>query len=146
MSMKIDSIPDNSLMMSQLQEMQSRIRQMQTLASEPLETQINASNTVSETPNILQESQTLPKILVEGTTANDGIGKFEDMLRQAFEDVNKIQNESSELQTRFDLGDRSVTLSDVMLASQKSSISFEATMRIRNQVVEAYKSIMQMTV
>ncbi len=146
MSMKIDSIPDNSLMMSQLQEMQSRIRQMQTLASESLETQINASNTVSETPNILQESQTLPKILVEGTSANDGIGKFEDMLRQAFEDVNKIQNESSELQTRFDLGDRSVSLSDVMLASQKSSISFEATMRIRNQVVEAYKSIMQMTV
>ena len=68
------------------------------------------------------------------------------MLNQAFENVNFLQNDSTNKQTRFDLGDRSVTLSDVMLASQKSSISFEATIQIRNKMIEAYKTISQMQI
>jgi len=33
-----------------------------------------------------------------------------------------------------------------MIASQKSSIAFEATVQVRNKVVEAYKEIMSMPV
>ena len=68
------------------------------------------------------------------------------MLHEAFETVNNLQNDSSNKQTRFDLGDRSVTLSDVMIASQKSSISFEATMQVRNKMIEAYRTISQMQI
>ena len=50
------------------------------------------------------------------------------------------------MRTRFDMGDDSVSLSDVMIASQKASIAFEATVQIRNKCVEAYKTIMQMQV
>ncbi len=78
--------------------------------------------------------------------ASDSVGEFARMLAQAFETVNNIQNESASMQTRFDLGDRSITLADVMIASQKSSISFEATLQVRNRMVDAYKQISQMQI
>ena len=39
-----------------------------------------------------------------------------------------------------------MTLSDVMLASQKASISFDATLQVRNKMIEAYKTISQMQI
>ena len=47
---------------------------------------------------------------------------------------------------RFELGDESISLSDVMIASQKASLAFEATVQIRNKCIDAYKTIMQMQV
>lgn len=83
---------------------------------------------------------------VKGPTAADSVSEFAQMLAQAFENVNVLQNESAAMQSRFDVGDRSITLADVMIASQKSSISFEATMQVRNKMVDAYKTIMQMQI
>ncbi len=79
-------------------------------------------------------------------TSATRVGAFENALRQAFENVNNLQNNASNLQTRFDTGDRQVTLSDVMLATQKSSISFEAAVQIRNKLIEAYKTVSQMQI
>ncbi|MCV6002878.1 flagellar hook-basal body complex protein FliE, partial [Escherichia coli] len=53
---------------------------------------------------------------------------------------------SGDLQTRFDRGDADVSLSDVMIARNKSSVAFEATVQIRNKLVEAYKDLMNMPV
>ncbi|MBP7548274.1 MAG: flagellar hook-basal body complex protein FliE [Corallincola sp.] len=72
--------------------------------------------------------------------------RFAVMLRQAVDGVNDLQKTSSDMQTRFDMGDRSLSLSDVMIASQKSSIAFTATVQVRNKLVEAYKEVMSMTV
>ncbi len=83
---------------------------------------------------------------VKGPTAADSVSEFAQMLAQAFENVNVLQNESAAMQSRFDVGDRSVSLADVMLASQKSSISFEATLQVRNRLADAYRSIMQMQI
>jgi flagellar hook-basal body complex protein FliE len=44
------------------------------------------------------------------------------------------------------MGDRSVSLAEVMIASQKSSVAFEATVQVRNKLVESYKEIMNMPV
>jgi len=68
------------------------------------------------------------------------------MLHEAFENVNTLQNDAANKQTRFDLGDRKVTLSDVMLATQKASLSFDATVQIRNKMIEAYRTISQMQI
>ena len=88
----------------------------------------------------------MPMDTVAKSSAQDQVGTFESLLKEAFETVNNLQNESSNLQTRFDSGDRSVTLSDVMLASQKSGISFEAAIQVRNKLVEAYKTVSQMQI
>ncbi len=44
------------------------------------------------------------------------------------------------------MGDKSVDLAEVMIAGQKSSIAFEATVQVRNKMVDAYKTIMNMPV
>ncbi|CSI67451.1 flagellar hook-basal body protein FliE [Vibrio cholerae] len=50
------------------------------------------------------------------------------------------------MQTRFDRGDEGISLSDVMIARNKSSVAFEATIQVRNKLVEAYKELMNMPV
>lgn len=71
---------------------------------------------------------------------------FGDLLKQSIDSVNDIQQESSRLSNAFALGDNSVSLADVMIAKQKAGIAFEATIQVRNKLVNAYKEIMAMQV
>ena len=64
---------------------------------------------------------------------------FGDLLTKAINNVNSLQKASGDLQTRFDRGDADVSLSDVMIARNKSSVAFDATVQIRNKLVESYK-------
>jgi flagellar hook-basal body complex protein FliE len=43
-------------------------------------------------------------------------------------------------------GNESVDLGDVMVAMQKASLSFEATVQVRNKVLSAYQEVMNMQV
>ncbi|WP_108649730.1 flagellar hook-basal body complex protein FliE [Dongshaea marina] len=71
---------------------------------------------------------------------------FGQLLKDAVDKVNGMQQHTNDLRTRFELGDRSISLAQVMLAGQKSSIAFEATVQVRNKLIEAYKNIMSMPV
>ncbi|MCF7452049.1 flagellar hook-basal body complex protein FliE [Vibrio sp. A1-1] len=71
---------------------------------------------------------------------------FNDLLTKAINNVNTLQKASGDLQTRFDRGDADVSLSDVMIARNKSSVAFDATVQVRNKLVEAYKDLMNMPV
>jgi len=84
-------------------------------------------------------SQTLPDI---NPTKDD----FSNMLKQAVDGVNGMQLESKNAQQRFEMGDNSLSLAEVMLTKEKAGIAFEATVQVRNKVLEAYKQIMNMPV
>ena len=71
---------------------------------------------------------------------------FSDMLKQAIDNVNGLQSNTSELRNSFEMGDESVSLGQVMIAANKSSLAFDATVQIRNKMVEAYKEVMSMPV
>ena len=71
---------------------------------------------------------------------------FSQLLDNAINNVNQLQKASGNLQTRFDRGDPNVSLSDVMIARNKSSVAFDATIQIRNKLVESYKELMNMPV
>ncbi len=71
---------------------------------------------------------------------------FGNMLSKAINNVNGLQKTSSDMQMRFDRGDEGISLSDVMIARNKSSVAFEATIQVRNKLVEAYKELMNMPV
>ena len=71
---------------------------------------------------------------------------FKDLLNNAINNVNGLSKTSSNLQMRFDRGDEDISLSDVMIARNKSSVAFEATIQVRNKLVEAYKELMNMPV
>ncbi|WP_026375602.1 flagellar hook-basal body complex protein FliE [Aestuariibacter salexigens] len=77
---------------------------------------------------------------------NPSSQNFADMLSQAVNTVNSMQLESKDAQQRFDMGDKSMSLADVMVMKEKSGIAFEATLQVRNKVLEAYKQIMNMPV
>ncbi|CAH0525170.1 flagellar hook-basal body complex protein FliE [Vibrio hippocampi] len=79
-------------------------------------------------------------------TAQQVGADFGNMLTQAINNVNGLQKSSSDLQMRFDRGDADVSLSDVMIARNKSSVAFEATIQVRNKLFEAYKELMNMPV
>jgi flagellar hook-basal body complex protein FliE len=80
---------------------------------------------------------------IQGTPSSD---KFADLLSSAIGTVNEMQLESRNTQKAFEMGDKSLSLADVMVAKEKSGIAFEATIQVRNKVLEAYKQIMSMPV
>lgn len=71
---------------------------------------------------------------------------FSKMLKQAIDNVNDLQQNTTDLRNRFEMGDKDVSLGEVMIAANKSSLAFDATVQIRNKVVEAYKEVMSMPV
>ena len=75
-----------------------------------------------------------------------GQSNFADMLGQAINKVSDTQQASSQLATAFEIGKSGVDLTDVMVASQKASVSFQALTQVRNKLVQAYQDIMQMPV
>lgn len=78
--------------------------------------------------------------------ANTSSANFGQLLEQAINNVNDLQSKSGELKTALEMGDRSVTLAETVIASNKAGIAFEATVQVRNKLVEAYKQIMSMPV
>ncbi|MBP0596980.1 flagellar hook-basal body complex protein FliE [Herbaspirillum sp. LeCh32-8] len=71
---------------------------------------------------------------------------FADVLKGAIDQVNDSQQQASKMSQAFALGDDNVNLSDVMIASQKASISFQTSIQVRNKLVSAYRDIMTMQV
>lgn len=79
---------------------------------------------------------------------NQSTGKlnFSDALKASLNQVNQVQMNAEKMGKSFAMGDDSVSLSDVMIAGQKASISFQATVQVRNKLVSAYHDIMNMQV
>lgn len=71
---------------------------------------------------------------------------FQTMFRNAIGAVNQNQQVASDVARRFEEGDPTIDLPQVMIAMQKSSVSFQAMTQVRNKLVEAYKDIMNMPV
>ncbi|MBH0229268.1 flagellar hook-basal body complex protein FliE [Halobacillus yeomjeoni] len=70
---------------------------------------------------------------------------FAGQLKQAIDGVNKAQVESdskTQALARGEIDD----LHDVMIASQKASITMQTTVEVQSKVIEAYKEIMRMQV
>jgi len=70
---------------------------------------------------------------------------FGELMQQAIDQVNATQMEASSLRTAFELGEN-VDLARVMIAAQKSRVSFEALTQVRNKLLTAYQDVMNMSV
>jgi len=79
-------------------------------------------------------------------SSSDAQSHFGKLLKNALDEVNQAQIESDKITQRLALGDSSVQLHDVMIAAQKASITLNATLEIRNKVVEAYQEMMRMQI
>ena len=77
---------------------------------------------------------------------SDAHADFMKIFQAQLEQVNSLQQNANELGERFALGDDSVHLSEVMIATQKAGIAVQATVQVRNKLVSAYQEIMNMQV
>ena len=64
-------------------------------------------------------------------TGAAGQSDFSNLLKQSVAKVNETQVETSKLQEAFQAGDPNVNVSEVMVAMQKSNVSFQAMLQVR---------------
>lgn len=77
--------------------------------------------------------------------AVEGAG-FQQALSQALGAVSKSQTDASALQREVQMDNPTVSLEQTMVAMQKAQIGFQATLQVRNKLVQAYSDIMSMQV
>jgi len=79
----------------------------------------------------------------EGSSEVPGFGE---VMTQAINKVNETQKAAGALREAYTKGEPGVDITDVMVAGQKSSVAFQATLQTRNRLVEAYRDIMNMPI
>lgn len=80
-------------------------------------------------------------------TSGDGVGgSFSGALKGALQSVSASQNEATRLQQEVQMENPKVSLEETMVAIQKAQIGFQATLHVRNRMVQAYTDIMNMQV
>lgn len=102
---------------------------------------MNIQSVLSNTP--VQSTQQMPKHV--NNSSFDAQKKFTSFLKDAIEKTNTDQVESDRMTQKLVLG-QDVDLHEVMIAAQKASISLNATLEVRNKIVEAYEEIARMQV
>jgi len=93
-----------------------------------------------------QASDSVKPLPMQEGQQNSGRVDFSQVMQNAVGQVNELQKSSGDLKTAFEMGDPNVNLVDVMIASQKASVAFEATLQVRNKMVEAYQEVMRMSI
>jgi flagellar hook-basal body complex protein FliE len=71
---------------------------------------------------------------------------FSGALKGALQSVSAAQNHATRLQQEVQLENPAVSLEETMVAIQKAQIGFQATLHVRNRMVQAYTDIMNMQV
>ena len=71
---------------------------------------------------------------------------FSGALKSALQSVSAAQNQATRLQSEVQMENPAVSLEETMVAIQKAQIGFQATLHVRNRMVQAYTDIMNMQV
>ncbi len=85
----------------------------------------------------------LTKPIQEAEAQAHGFGA---VLENALRSVSAAQNHSSHMQREVQLENPAVSLEETMVAMQKAQVGFQATLHVRNRLVQAYTDVMNMQV
>lgn len=75
-----------------------------------------------------------------------GQGDFRVAMSKALKSVSDQQLESQRMQRELQMDNPTVSLEETMMAMQKAQVGFQATLSVRNRLVQAYSDIMNMQV
>jgi len=81
----------------------------------------------------------------KATTPAQAQNQFKNALADAINNVNELQIQSSKATEKLAKGEID-NLHEVMILGQKASITLQATVEVRNKVIEAYQEVMRMQV
>lgn len=128
------------------------INQISSVVSEirGIQNEISSISSISKINNKIDDKKiadNLNKIsgVVSPANANQA-PTFATMLKTAIDNVNSLQSQTANLRTAYEKGDPDVDIVEVMVAAQKSSVAFDATMQVRNKLVGAYQEVMRMPI
>ncbi|RJF93228.1 flagellar hook-basal body complex protein FliE [Sphingomonas cavernae] len=107
-------------------------------------TKVDAASVLAMRNAIVQQNASLQKAagLAPGGAAKSD---FAGALKGALNEVNELQAKSSAATDAYERGD-TADIASVMLAREKASLGFQATLQVRNKLLSAYKDIMSMPV
>jgi flagellar hook-basal body complex protein FliE len=84
-------------------------------------------------------------IQTQPSTPYEAQKSFASVLKNSIEELNHLQAESDQLTNKMINGE-DVELHDVMIASQKASVTLQLGLEVRNKAVEAYQEMMRMSI
>ena len=73
-------------------------------------------------------------------------GNFQQAMTRALGQVDASLTDASRLQREVQLDSPTASLEQTMVAMQKAQIGFQATLQVRNRLVQAYSDVMNMQV
>ena len=104
------------------------------------------SSTQNNLLNQMQALEAMAKSEVQQAEIKDEKSpSFGDLMQRAINEVNETQMQASSLTQAFELGEN-IDLAQVMIAVNKSRVSFEALTQVRNKLLSAYQDVMNMSV
>lgn len=108
---------------------------------------INGAGNANAAIRMLQEMQRMADEARGAPGAGDAPREagFADAMRSAVDQVNSLQMDAAGKVDAFTSGE-DIPLTEVMVATQKGRVAFEATKQVRNHLVEAYRDIFNMPV
>lgn len=71
---------------------------------------------------------------------------FSDVLANSINSVNETVKASGKMADAFEKGDSNVSMAQLMITMEKSSVSMQAMTQVRNKLLSAYQEIMNMPV
>lgn len=71
---------------------------------------------------------------------------FAALMKSSIDQISSMQNQATSMAAAYESGDKSVDLTKVMLQVQKASLAFHAMTEVRNKLVDAYTTVMGMSV
>lgn len=95
--------------------------------------------------NVPANAKIQPAAEATKPTPGEAQAAFADTLKGAIEHLNNVQNQSDQKTRELATGQVD-DLHDVMITSQKASITLETTVQIQQKVIDAYNRIMRMQV
>lgn len=76
----------------------------------------------------------------------ESFGDVMSLAKSAVTNVNDTQASAEKIKNAFIAGDSHVSMSQVVVETQKSKLAFEGLLAVRNKILDAYREIMNMTV
>ena len=71
-------------------------------------------------------------------------GNFADLINSALQNVSSAQSAASTAESSYAAGVPGATLGNALVTSDRAEVAWNATVAVRNEVVSAYSSIMNM--
>lgn len=107
---------------------------------------ISSTTPVMNVNQVLAQIRAYSRMQEANATAPAQTTNFSQVLAASLDQVSAMQQDATRVKTSYEIGDPSVDLPNVMISMQKASLAFEATVEVRNKLLNAYQEVMNMQV